>query len=206
MELDFRRAGPADADALVPLIHESSRELIDTVFSVDGRPAQDFLRRDFLRGEGLFGWRNQKVAIEPNGAVVATATHYPGRRWHRITLHSLGSVVAHYRLRELAEVCRRSTAVGDLFATPDRGGLFLANICVSPEHRNQGVGTKIVRHLIDHTRSCGLDTAELDVSATNIGARRLYERIGFEMISRREDRSGRLPAFERMRAPAAIRS
>lgn len=201
MELAFRPAVPDDADDVVPLMHESSRGLIDAVFAVPGRAVEDFLSRDFSRGQGLFGYRNQCVAVTGDGRVVASVTSYPGRRWRSLSLRTFRTGMAHHGPRELAGICRRSAATGSLFTPPQPTGLFLANLAVAREHRDRGVATRLAGHLLRQAGDQGYSVVELDVSEGNAGARRLYERLGFEVVGRREDRSGLgLDAFQRMRA------
>jgi ribosomal protein S18 acetylase RimI-like enzyme len=172
--LILRVARPADADVVVPLMHDSSRDLIDATF---GRHASTVLRRDFLRGRGIFGYRNQIVGVRPDGAVLATLTAYPGRRYRRLALHTLYSTVPLGPV-PLAGVVRRTMALSALFAPPVRDGLFLANVCVAAEHRGQGYGSLLLRQV---TAAYRPRVIELDVSFTNTRAQRLYERLGYRV-------------------------
>ena len=70
--LTFRMARPEDAAVLVPLMHASSLTLIERSFRVGKADPAAFLRRDFLRGTGIFGYRNQWVLSTPEGTPVAT--------------------------------------------------------------------------------------------------------------------------------------
>jgi len=55
--------------------------------------------------------------------------------------------------------------------------IFLAAIEIAPDHQNQGVGTKLVRALLDEADSKGIPV-ELQVLKVN-PVRRFYERLGF---------------------------
>lgn len=55
------------------------------------------------------------------------------------------------------------------------------SIAVLPEYRGQGVGTQLLSHLFASV--CGHSSVSLSVSADN-PALRLYERFGFEIISK----------------------
>jgi ribosomal protein S18 acetylase RimI-like enzyme len=59
--------------------------------------------------------------------------------------------------------------------TPELG------IAVFPEYRGQGIGTQLLAHLLKS--SCGRSSISLSVSINN-PAVRLYERFGFEVVSR----------------------
>jgi ribosomal protein S18 acetylase RimI-like enzyme len=55
---------------------------------------------------------------------------------------------------------------------------FLANIQILPEFQNRGLGSAVVRDVLEDARASGL-TVRLQVLKTNPAARRLYERLGF---------------------------
>lgn len=55
------------------------------------------------------------------------------------------------------------------------------SIAVLPEYRSQGVGTQLLTHLF--TSAYGQSSISLSVSADN-SALRLYERFGFEVVSK----------------------
>jgi ribosomal protein S18 acetylase RimI-like enzyme len=180
----FRTARPGDVDAVVPLIHGSSRSLIDATVGAG------LVRRDFLRGRGLFGHRNQLVGIV-DGEIVVTITAYAGGRANRLSLHTLVSALIHFRPAGLARALRRSAPLARLFSPPSGDAVFLANLCVAPSHRGLGYGTRAIEHA-----SAGRP-AELDVSASNVAAERLYGRLGFAVTGQRT--APGFDAFRRMR-------
>jgi ribosomal protein S18 acetylase RimI-like enzyme len=59
--------------------------------------------------------------------------------------------------------------------------LYIALIEILPAFQRRGVGTSIVRHLINTAHSDGLPVI-LHVLKTNAPARRLYERLGFSIV------------------------
>jgi len=59
-------------------------------------------------------------------------------------------------------------------------GLTLGAVAVHRDVRGQGVGTRLVQAALAHAREQGFDAVSLGVIDTNPGARRLYERLGFE--------------------------
>ena len=195
--LSFRAARPDDADAVVPLMHESSRGLIDASFDFGAGDAADFLRHDFLRGGGLFGFRNQMVVIA-DGRVIASATVYPGRDLNRLSLRTTRSALAHFSLLRFSRVVWRSLALTTLFAPPRRDSLFLANACVAADQRGRGVFSALLAHL-RATRDPALIAVELDVSFGNPRAQQLYQRLGFVVTGERPYRGKRaLDGFRRM--------
>lgn len=53
------------------------------------------------------------------------------------------------------------------------------NLGVTPEHRGTGVGSALLLSALRGFRAHGLSRAYLEVTAQNVGAVRLYERLGF---------------------------
>jgi ribosomal protein S18 acetylase RimI-like enzyme len=58
------------------------------------------------------------------------------------------------------------------------GRVHLVDLAVLPAHQGRGLGTAVLRSLLDDAASAG-STVRLTVRADNTGARRLYERLGF---------------------------
>lgn len=65
-------------------------------------------------------------------------------------------------------------------------GIYLAadegeitNVAVAPERRRQGIAGKLVRTLMEEAGAFGARSFILEVRASNIGAIRLYEKLGF---------------------------
>lgn len=63
---------------------------------------------------------------------------------------------------------------------PEPGELLMDGIVVREDARGRGVGTGMFAALEDYCREHGISRIRLDVLETNPGARRLYERLGFE--------------------------
>jgi ribosomal-protein-alanine N-acetyltransferase len=57
--------------------------------------------------------------------------------------------------------------------------LHVNNLAVLPEHRRQGIATKILGRVFEVGRRVGARRATLEVRRSNEIARRLYERFGF---------------------------
>lgn len=55
----------------------------------------------------------------------------------------------------------------------------IAKVAVRESHRRRGIGTLLLRHLLDHARRLGLSQAYLEVRRGNLAAQDLYRRFGF---------------------------
>ena len=63
--------------------------------------------------------------------------------------------------------------------------IHINNVAVLPHFRSGGMGSAILRHVLDQATHLGANRATLEVRASNEGARRLYERLGFHTAGRR---------------------
>jgi ribosomal-protein-alanine N-acetyltransferase len=57
--------------------------------------------------------------------------------------------------------------------------VHINNVAVRPQFRAQGIGTALLQRVLAEARQLGARRAMLEVRASNEGARRLYERLGF---------------------------
>ena len=99
-------------------------------------------------------------------------------------LKSLDSNTSHIRMAE-----RQSAIVGFSFVEIyERDGTFLSLprrfayielIATDPDHRRSGIGSALLTDARDISKSLGINRIELDVIASNEGARQFYSREGF---------------------------
>ena len=59
-----------------------------------------------------------------------------------------------------------------------------AGYFVVPAFRGQGVGEALVRHSFDEARRLGFDAMQFNLVFASNPARRLYERLGFQVVGR----------------------
>ncbi len=57
----------------------------------------------------------------------------------------------------------------------------LLGMGVISTHRGRGIGSELLRHVIDHAWQQGLTRIELEVFASNVNAFALYKKFGFEL-------------------------
>lgn len=63
--------------------------------------------------------------------------------------------------------------------------VYIADLGVDENCRGQGLGSLLLRHVVDLAKQWGADDVELQVSEFNAGAIRLYEKFGFRTKTRR---------------------
>jgi ribosomal-protein-alanine N-acetyltransferase len=63
--------------------------------------------------------------------------------------------------------------------------IHINNLAIRPRFRAQGIGTALMHHVLAEAKDLGARRATLEVRASNDGARRLYERLGFYVAATR---------------------
>lgn len=63
--------------------------------------------------------------------------------------------------------------------------LRLMNLAVEPSMRRRGIASDLIRHMLSVGRESGAVRAVLEVRASNVAARSLYERVGFRQVALR---------------------
>lgn len=72
-----------------------------------------------------------------------------------------------------------AVAYGELWDDEEEDEIELARLIVSPQHRRQGVGRRLVQHLVARARASARSTCFLRVVPDNTSALRLYRSAGF---------------------------
>ena len=85
-----------------------------------------------------------------------------------------------------AAALRNPSVLGFLVAHHVSGEWELENIVVAPEARGVGVGSLLVRDLIDRAKQNNSEAVFLEVRQSNTAARALYEKLGFESLGYRK--------------------
>jgi len=75
--------------------------------------------------------------------------------------------------------------VGRLRVVRFEDRIFLGGIQIHPDFQNKGIGTHLIKALIEEGRATG-KPLQLDVERTNTRARQLYERLGFQRYGESE--------------------
>lgn len=104
--------------------------------------------------------------------------------WPRAVIEDeLGHPLSYYRGMEHEGTL---IAYSGLRAMPENAGQGdIQTIAVSPEFRNQGLGRRLLRDLIDESQRRGVTDLFLEVRADNAEAIALYTSEGFREIDRR---------------------
>jgi len=109
-----------------------------------------------------------------------TAAHWGGREYDALFAPGAPKRVALVAVDDAAgQIC------GFAVARCGPGEWEIENVVAAPERRGRGVGTGLVRELLQEARKWGCGAVLLEVRASNTPALRLYEKLGFTVSGRR---------------------
>lgn len=111
-----------------------------------------------------------------------TAAHWAEREYD-----ALFAAEAPQRIALVATEEAGSQILGFGIARCAAGEWEIENVVVASEERRRGVGSALVRELVQEAQRSGATLVLLEVRESNASARRLYEKIGFNQVGSRPD-------------------
>jgi GNAT superfamily N-acetyltransferase len=69
-------------------------------------------------------------------------------------------------------------AIGTMYAREEDGAIQVRQFFILPEHQNRGIGTELIRRVLDHADALGMVTKVSHLEGSRVKA--LYERLGFK--------------------------
>jgi len=125
------------------------------------------------REDTQYSYRNTLVATDDDGRAMGAIVCYDGARLEELRRPFLEAMKARF-----------GVTFERLHDETDGGEFYLDSLAVLPEFRHRGVGEALLRAGVERARRAG-KPAGLLVDKENVGARRLYEKIGFRAVGER---------------------
>lgn len=152
----------------------------------------------------LFSHEHVWIA-ERHGSVLGMLLGYTGavkRAQDPLTGFALVRLLGLDMLRRLGPLLKMQSTIGRI------GGdqYYISNVAVEPDHRGMGLGTRLIARARAEAGGAGSRSVVLDVEADNPRAQRLYERLGFHLVSETLPilLKGRAFAMRRMMSPVEL--
>jgi len=184
--VSFRPATPGDAPFVTPLLYSISPRDFECLFAhlADGLSVLDVLDRFYRIPGGMFSWHNTELALvdsQPAGLLTAYAASSGegSSAWLLRGISTLG-------IRGLLRLARRGLPLSRTMQPLLPGSWYIAFVGVQAKQRSLGIGTSLIERSVVRARGAGCSCAELDVEDDNPRAQALYERLGFQLVSRRK--------------------
>jgi ribosomal protein S18 acetylase RimI-like enzyme len=111
---------------------------------------------------------------------VATKQQFLDQQFHAQSVH----YATNHRGADFDLIVVGGEPIGRLYAHRGDDEIHLLDIAILAAHRNAGVGTRLVRELMDEAECAGLPL-RLHVEMFNQQAVRLYSRLGFSPVEER---------------------
>jgi ribosomal protein S18 acetylase RimI-like enzyme len=175
--ITIRCARPSDALHITRLVLFSAPTFLPAVFG----PGIDKAIEEMAAGQGtLFSYEHAVIA-EQDGAVRGMLLAYSGvvkaAQDPRTGLALLGALRTGM-IRRLPRLLKLQSAIGRI----GKDEYYISNVAVYPEQRGRGIGSLLIARASDEARKAAIRLV-LDVETDNPAAQRLYERIGFRVVS-----------------------
>ncbi len=167
----IRPATPDDAQALVEIIDMASEGLSSYLWAQMAEPGEsvrEFGERRARRDDGGFSYRNAQIAeVEDTPA---------------------GGLIGYPLPDEPAEIGPDLPAMFVPFQELENlacGSWYINVLAVYPRYRGRGLGRRLLDAAEKVATEGGRQSLSVMVFDRNLGARRLYERVGYREIARR---------------------
>lgn len=164
------RAAKIDDHDIVPEMMLQAME--DIIFTFIGKndieEAIQFLTHFFRLENNQYSYKNTFVAVDENEDIWGSITCYDGGKLQELR----EPILQHMRQRY------------DIDLNPENeteaGELYLDTLAVAPTAQGKGIGSSLLKHIIEYGKNNSFERIGLLVDFENPNAQKLYERVGFK--------------------------
>ncbi|KAA6440464.1 N-acetyltransferase [Dyadobacter flavalbus] len=169
----IRSALPEDAPAVAPLL-VLAMDHIAGIFagSANYTDAIPFFHAFFEADNNQYSYTNTLV-FEDRKMVIGSVTGYDGARLHELR-------------KPVVDKLRESNPEFTPEDETEAGEFYIDCVSVHPEHQGKGVGKKLILAICDKAAASGFERVGLIVDQVNPQAKRLYEKLGFEVAGEKD--------------------
>lgn len=168
-------------DNVASMIYRSSPDLLDYVFSFADQSVEEFLKFDYERGKGVFGYSSMLIA-EFQSSPVGILTAYPGKEYFKLVFNTVLSCFKFYGFKRALVILKRSLSLSSIFLNPGRQAVYIGNGFVEPSFRFPGVFSSLVAKAEERAIDNNLSYVECDVSFYNESSLLIHLSLGFSII------------------------
>jgi len=186
----IRPAQASDAPIAGSMITLSLHELADHLFQQNTNVIERMIAQLFVHDAGRFGYKHTYIAEyenEPIGLLVV----YRGEEVDRLNLKTIPHLIAVLGFaKAIGFIYRGIKLPGGKEAEDDE--FFLSNLAILPSVQGRLFGSQMLAYAEELARENGLKKCSLIVNWHNTNAKRLYERIGYQVVETVQDKNEHL--------------
>lgn len=93
---------------------------------------------------------------------------------------------AEYSAWILVDSALKELIIGYGLVSIGAGEGHILNLCIHPQRQRQGLGTYLLKHLLNEARNENALSVFLEARLSNTGAFQLYQKLGFTVIGKRK--------------------
>lgn len=177
MHVTIREALPGDAEDFAELVLLSSPWLFPAIY---GGSVRDLMRYLFRQRDNLFSFEHV-CFVELDGKKAGMILGYDWRAKRGENLRT-GYLLLKHMKGALAVKIQSLMKVNGVVGMVGEGEYYVSNIGVYPQYRASGIGTQLILELEESAAKKGAARSALDVEVENVGALRLYSRLGYATV------------------------
>ena len=174
-----------DLNKVSELIYETELTIFKQLLGKDQDEAIKNIKSLVESGNNYFGYENIHAVSDDDENLLGILVSFSGKEaslWN--DLKAYFGILNFYDFLKCAV---KGTLINkSLTASLGKNDYYLSNIAVDPQFRGQGIGTYILKNAVKTAEEKGCRRVLLDVTFNNKGAKKLYERFGFKVYSKKE--------------------
>ncbi|WP_342527760.1 GNAT family N-acetyltransferase [Chryseomicrobium sp. FSL W7-1435] len=166
----LRKATPKDAQHLAPLLYDAIHEIAYSLTGASSKQEALLLLAHWIeKPANRLSYEN--IWVEQQGLLpVGLLVSYTGNKAMQLDL-------------PLQQALRKLNKSDALDVETEGNVLYIDTLSVHPDYGGQGIGTTLLQKAFEEAKRREVEAVTLNVDLTNVRARKLYERLGFEELS-----------------------
>lgn len=172
-----------DLDAVARLIYLTDKDISSLLFGKDVRSAIECIKKLMFLGGNSYSKEHVHVAMSGH-TVSGVLICFDGAQKRAMDEDKAFATVS-CNVRKIVLFILGGSLQRILTRDIKDDELYISNISVDPDARGGGIGTKLISYAKYIGKERGCSRVLLDVSTKNVGAYRLYERMGFIAYAKR---------------------
>ena len=166
-----------DVFKVAKLFYDVDYRTFDMLFKNE-KKAVETIAKDFKKEKTDNGY---KVILDDDNEIIGLLIIYTSKTSHKLYFKSpklvIVDILDHFVLSDIND-----------------DDLYLAQIAIDSSLRGRGLGRKVIFDVIDYAKSKNYKRVTIDADFRNVGARKLYEKLGFKEFDKKRVKIG---SFER---------